>query len=383
MLALSLLVGVSAVADEARKAPTPKTSPDYVLGPGDAMDITVTSHPGYDRSVTIQPDGKMFYPGVGEVKAEGLTVPQLRQKLLTGLEQTLNHPDLTISLRDIRSAVNRVSVLGAVRAPNVLALMPKWRVTEALAAAGGPAPNADLTRVTITRADQHVMTIDLAPSARSGRAENNVELEPGDLIIVPEGARPTVQVLGEVMHPAQYPLEPGAKAMDALSLAGGPTPNADLAAATISRIGGEGLIKFDLGAVMIGGDLSKNLTLEPGDALYVPQTSRKVYVVGEVGKAGAFPLRGGERLLDALLLASGPTKDADAANTSLIRRGPDGQAVRTKVDLKKLLDSGDVKLNPVVQDGDVVFLPGKKQKRSISDYVNLLFPLTWLRTLGP
>jgi len=264
-----------------------------------------------------------------------------------------------------------------------LELKPKWRVTEALAGAGGPSANADLTRVTITRADQHVLTIDLAPSARSGRAENNVELEPGDLIIVPEGARPTVQVLGEVLHPAQYPLEAGAKLMDALSLAGGPTPNADLTSATISRIGGEGLIKIDLGAVMIGGDLSKNLTLEPGDALYVPATSRKVYVVGEVGKGGAYPLRGGERLLDALLAASGPTKDADAGNASLIRRGPNGQAVRTKVDLHKLLSDGDVKMNPEVQDGDVVFLPGRKQKRSISDYLNLLYPLTWLWSMGP
>src|SRR5262249_13177921 len=127
----------------AATAQAPKPAPDYVLGPGDAMDVSVTSHPGYDRSVTIQPDGKIFYPGVGEVTAAGLTVPQLREKLLAGLERTLNHPDLTISLRDIRSAVNRVSVLGAVRAPSVLDLKPHWRLTEALAAAGGPAGNAD------------------------------------------------------------------------------------------------------------------------------------------------------------------------------------------------------------------------------------------------
>jgi polysaccharide biosynthesis/export protein len=366
-----------------RAADTPQASPDYILGPGDAMDVTVTSHPGYDRSLTIQPDGKIFYPGVGEVRASGLTVPQLREKLLAGLEETLNHPDLTISLREIRSAVNRVSVLGAVRAPAVLELRPKWRVTEALAAAGGPVANADLSRVTITRADQHVLTVDLAPSAHSGRAENNLELEPGDLIIVPEGARPTVQVLGEVLRPAQYPLEAGAKVMDALSLAGGPTSNADLSGATIARSGEAGLIKIDLGALMIEGDLSKNVTLEPGDAVYVPATSRKVYVVGEVGKGGAYPLRGGERLMDALMAAAGPSKEADLAKASLIRRGPDGQATLTKVDLRKLLSDGDMKMNPALQDGDVLFVPNRRHKRPITDYLNLLYPLTWLRTLVP
>jgi polysaccharide export outer membrane protein len=256
-------------------------------------------------------------------------------------------------------------------------------VTEALAAAGGPAQNADLTRITITRADPHVVTVDLAPSARSGRAENNIELEPGDLIIVPEGARPTVQILGEVLRPAQYPLEVGAKVMDVLSLAGGPTPNADLSGATIARLSGDGLIKIDLGAVMIGGDLSKNLELQPGDAVYVPATSRKVYVVGEVGKAGAYPLRGGERLFDALMAAGGPSKEADGPKASLIRRGTDGQAVLTKIDLRKLLGDGDMKMNPALQDGDVLFVPNRRQKRPLTDYLNLLYPLTWLRTIVP
>jgi polysaccharide export outer membrane protein len=384
MLALSLFAAIPVLAADAPKGvDAPKVPVDYVLGPGDAMDVTVTSHPGYDRSVTIQPDGKIFFPGVGEVMATGLTVPQLRTRLLQGLEETLNHPDLTISLRDIRSAVNRVSVLGAVRAPSVLDLHPKWRVTEALAAAGGPAQNADMSRITITRANQRVITVDLAPSTRSGRAENNVELEAGDLIIVPEGSHPIVLVLGEVMRPSQYPLELDAKVMDALSLAGGPTPNADLSSATISRLGVEGLIKVDLGAVLVGGDLSKNAALQPGDTLYVPATSRKFYVVGEVGKSGTFPLRGGERIMDAVVAAGGPNREGDGSKAALIRRSPNGQAIATKVDLTKLLSTGDVQMNQPLDDGDVIYIPPRKQKRPFSDYINFLFPLTWLRTIVP
>jgi polysaccharide export outer membrane protein len=378
LLSLLLPAAATAVAAEA-----PKAAPDYVLGPGDVMDVTVTSHPGYDRSIIIQPDGKIFFPVVGEVTAAGLTVPRLRETLLAGLETQLNRPDLTISLREIRSAVNRVSVLGAVRSPNVMDLQPRWRIMEALAAAGGPAANADLTRVTVTRANQRVITVDLAPAARSGRAENNLELEPGDLIIVPEGARPTVLVLGEVVKPSSYSLELGSKVMDALSLAGGATPNADLHSATIARLGEEGLIRVDLGAVLISGDLDKNVPLQAGDTLYVPPTSRKVYVVGEVGHSGSFPLRGGERLMDALMAAGGPSKEADMAKASLFRRKADGQASVTKVDLKRLLGNGDMKVNHALEDGDVLFVPNRRQKRPITDYLNLLYPLTWLRSLVP
>jgi polysaccharide export outer membrane protein len=210
-----------------------------------------------------------------------------------------------------------------------------------------------------------------------------VELEPGDLIIVPVGARPTVLVLGEVAKPGQYPLEQGGKVMDALSMAGGATPNADLSGATIARLGEEGLIRVNIGVVLVGGDLSKNTPLQSGDTLYVPPTTQKVYVVGEVGRTGAFPLRGSERLMDVLMTAGGPSKEADLANGSLIRRNPDGKAVATKVDLRKLLSDGDMQTNAVMQDGDVVFVPGRRQKKSLTDYLGLLYPLTWLRTLVP
>jgi polysaccharide export outer membrane protein len=345
------------------------------------VDISVTSHPGYDRSVTIQPDGKIFFPSVGEVKAAGMTVPQLRERLLAGLDEQLNHPDLTISLREIRSVVKRVSVLGEVRAPNVIDLQPRWRVTEALAAAGGPTDNADLSRVTITRGRQ-VLTLDLAPATRSGRADQNLELEPGDLIIIPEGTRPTILVLGEVLKPGPYSLEQGAKVMDALSQAGGPSANADLRSATISRPGVDGLQAVDLNAILTGGDLSLNVPLVNGDTLYVPPTSRKVYVVGEVGHSGSVPLRGGERLMDALMAAGGPSREADRAKASLIRRKGEADAEITRVDLNKLF-SGEMKQNHALEDGDVLFIPNRRQKRPITDYLNLLYPLTWLRALVP
>jgi polysaccharide export outer membrane protein len=375
-LALSIVSVAAATA-------APPVNPDYVLGPGDVMDVTVTSHQGYDRTIIIQPDGKIFFPAVGEVKASGMTVPQLRARLLAGLEEQLNRPDLTISLREIHSAVNRVSVLGAVRSPNVFDLKPKWRITEALAAAGGPTPTADLSRVTITRGGERVINVDLAKTATSGRAEQNAELEPGDLVIVPEGARPTVLVLGEVTKPGCFSLEQGSKVMDALSLAGGPTTNADLHSATIARLGAEGLIPVDLGTILTSGDLAKNVPLQAGDTLYVPATSRKVYVVGEVGHGDAYPLRGRERVMDALMAAGGPTKEAEIAKASLIRRRPDNQADITHIDLRKILTEGDMKLNVPLQDGDVIYVPNRRVKRPLTDYLNLLYPLTWLRTLVP
>src|SRR5205823_6058007 len=154
----------------------------------------------------------------------------------------------------------------------------------------------------------------------------NVEMEPGDLIIVPVGARPTVLVLGEVAKQGSYALAPGSKVMNALSEAGGPTANADLRGAQIARLGAEGLIKIDLGELLQKGDLSRDIPLQAGDTLYVPAISRKVYVIGEVGKGDAYPLRGNDRLMDALMAAGGPTREADYNKTVLIRRQSNNQA---------------------------------------------------------
>jgi polysaccharide biosynthesis/export protein len=366
-----------------RTAHASEASPAYVFVPGDVLEITVQPQQGYDRTVTIQPDGKIVFPVVGEVVAAGLTVQQLTAALQQGLQAELKRPRVTVSLKEInKGLLRRVSVFGAVKSPGVFELKEQCTVTEMLATAGGPTPVADLRRVTITRADGiKRLVVDLARATRTGEVAENVALEPGDLIILPEGAPQTVLVLGEVAKPGSYDLQGEMRLMDALSMAGGPTTKADLQRVTLTRAGQQKEEVFNLQELLTKGQqasLAANVVLQPGDTVVLPESERKYYVLGEVSKADAYPLKEADRLLDAITAAGGSTHEADLGKVMLIRRDEKGQPVARKIDVKRMMSKGEMGLNEALQQGDVLFIPSKNPKRSVTDFLGLIYPLSGL-----
>src|SRR5437763_16351199 len=85
--------------------------PEYRFAPGDVIDVTVAPQHAFDRTLIVQPDGKISYPVVGQLQAQGMTVAQLSQQLQAGLNRDLVNPRVTISLKELnRQAVPRVSV---------------------------------------------------------------------------------------------------------------------------------------------------------------------------------------------------------------------------------------------------------------------------------
>src|SRR5438094_44186 len=115
-----LALGAPAGADPAVASAPPAT---YCFVPGDVIDIMVPNHMGYDRTLTIQPDGRIQFPSVGEVAAAGLTPAQLAERLQKALNADLVDPQVTVSLKEInKGLLRRVSVLGAVKNPGVFEL---------------------------------------------------------------------------------------------------------------------------------------------------------------------------------------------------------------------------------------------------------------------
>jgi polysaccharide export outer membrane protein len=358
---------------------------DYRFTPNDVIEITVTPQSNFDRTVTVQPDGKISYPIVGQIQVAGLTVAQLAAKLHEGLNRQLVDPQVVVSLKAISpQAAARVSLLGAVFRPGVYEIKPGTTVAEALALGGGPMPHADLRRVTITHADQSVVTADLAQTDRTGRLERNVALQPGDLIVVPEGARTTILVLGEVAKPGSYELQKEARLLDAISLAGGPTPRADLRHVTLARSAGtSGTQTLDLDSLLSGGasaDPACNLPLQPGDTILVGETDQRIYVLGAVARPDSYSIRPNDRILDALVKAGGASPNADLPKAVLVRRGATGQPEPKPLDLKKIMATGDTAANALVRPGDVLYVPDKKIRtgRSILDTALGLLPLASL-----
>lgn len=165
-----------------------------------------------------------------------------------------------------------------------------------------------------------------------------------------------VQVVGQAVRPGTIEMQPGWTLLDVMGAAGGLTPRANPQGATITRK--ETVIKIDLDRLLVKGDKSANLTVEPDDIITIPLLQNRVVVLGLVSRQGPFDLDANARLTDALAAAGGIDIGAAATNRiGIIRLGTDNKPyVVHQVDFRRIL-RGDTAQNVVLQHGDVVYVP--------------------------
>jgi polysaccharide export outer membrane protein len=161
--------------------------------------------------------------------------------------------------------------------------------------------------------------------------------------------RDQVFVLGQVFHPGPFEWRQGITVLELLALSGGMTDRAAPRRALVMRK--SVATPVDLQKLM-GGDISLNATLSPGDVLVVPDNTGKVLIVGEVNKPGYVTLVGDEKILDVITQAGGPTLSAAPEQISVLREGQP-----LKPNLEALLRNGKLDENVPMQPGDIVYVP--------------------------
>lgn len=265
----------------------------YILGPEDVIEVSVFENENVSRVVTIRPDGMISLPLIGDVQADGLTPEQLRERLGTLLSFYIKNPKVAVIVREFRRV--RVSVLGQVTRPGIYELRQGATVLDAVAAAGGLTETATLGEAKLVRGQAPPMVIDLERLLLQGEFSLNQRLQSGDSLIVPDDLASRVYVLGEVAKPGVLPLRSALTALQALSLTGGATRRALLNRAYIirrtagsSQGGSETIalpaivvvrqssptvqiIPVDLPKVIREGDVARDVLLQRGDVLYVPE----------------------------------------------------------------------------------------------------------------
>jgi polysaccharide export outer membrane protein len=167
-----------------------------------------------------------------------------------------------------------------------------------------------------------------------------------------------VTVLGRVLTPGVLKFERPPELLEALARAGS-LPVLDKQA-TLTRCaifrGRDRVIWVDLQRLLNRADLSYNIRLKPNDLVYIPDSfDTLVYVMGEVGKPGAYRLTPDMSLMDALAQAGGPNEDANAEEISLYRPG---REATDKAPMKSIL-TADRKVNYALEEGDVIYVPKK------------------------
>lgn len=169
------------------EAPAIGESKPYTLGKEDILTITVQNQPEFTGRYIIGPDGKIQYSYAGDITAEGLTKEELKQVLIGKLRKFVKVPMVSVSIAEYHSKV--VYILGEVGRPGKYPMKgDTLYLRDAVVDAGLPTRAAALRRVYIFKADVEPVTykkVDLFKVLYRGRPKDNVNLVPGDIVVVP------------------------------------------------------------------------------------------------------------------------------------------------------------------------------------------------------
>ena len=266
---------------------------DYVIGSGDVLGIEVFDVAELSREVRVNESGFISLPLIPvKILTKGLTTYQLQDKLaeLLQVNGLVTNPLVTIVIKEQHS--QPITVIGAVKMPQVIQSVHQMTLLEALSQAGGITDDAG-SNILITRAAQvagpdvpgaapaaqpMAITIDLNDLLDSGDAKYNIPLVGGDVVSVPRAG--IVYAVGALQHTGGFVMQSDRQQMTVLkiiSLTGGLAPTAKPHDAIILRQDGGGVdrrqVPVDLSKIL--ALKSEDVALQRGDILYVPDSAGK------------------------------------------------------------------------------------------------------------
>jgi len=202
------------VVSEPPPQPAPPPSEDYHVGPGDILFVNVAGRPELG-SATVGSDilgsridgkGRLHLPLVGSVEVTGLTVEQIQQRLQEKFATYLQDPWVVVEIAEYKS--QPLYLLGQLKAAGTYYMDRPMTLLQGLSLGGGLLDTANLRGARLIR-DDHSLPVDIFGLVEKGEAAQNVWLQPGDSIYVPDDKNQNVFVFGAVKKPGSVPMPNG------------------------------------------------------------------------------------------------------------------------------------------------------------------------------
>jgi polysaccharide export outer membrane protein len=182
LLALVVSLAVSLAGQQLQ------SRPKYHILPTDVIEIRFRYTPEFDQTVTVQPDGNIFLNVVGEIYVSGSTVEQARQLVLSKAGERLNQPEVTLVMKDFHRPY--FAVAGLVEHPGTFEMREDTTAMQAVLLAGGFKENARPSQIVVFRKinsdTAEVKLINLNNIRHAGQLEQDIALQSGDMLLVPE-----------------------------------------------------------------------------------------------------------------------------------------------------------------------------------------------------
>ncbi len=325
----------------------------YVIGPGDNIIISLWGRVQQEWNLTVDREGQVFIPKVGEIPAWGITLDAFKERLDTHLSKVYTGYERRVTLGKIRTI--KVFVYGEVHSPGGYAVSALSTLFNALYMAGGPTDNGSFRRIKLIR-DRETTPIDLYDFLIEGDKSCDVSLLSGDVIFVPL-AGPQATVRGEVRRPGIYELLGHETVSDLIELAGGPTADAYLGRLMLDRIGDDDSRKvIDLDFTGVDRE---DMPLADGDDLSVFSVYQMrhniVWVNGMVKHPGTYERADSMRVSDLIDKGQLLPNRVFLDRADLYRRHRDGRMEIIAVDLEAAM-SGDSTHDALLSDLDSLYI---------------------------
>jgi protein involved in polysaccharide export with SLBB domain len=377
----------------AENVPTPT---NYVFGPGDEIIVTLWGETELTQDVFVSKNGDITIPNVGVINVNGLSMGELKSRLLDKFSQVYSSlktgkTNLTISTGQLRSV--KVYILGEVSKPGGYVLPALSSAFTALYYSGGPRINGTLRDVKVLRGGKTVANIDLYDYLIKGDQSEDIRLQDEDIIFIPPAGK-RVAITGSIFRPAIYELKKGEKLDDLLKYAGGLNFDAYYQRVHINRVIPfaqrskylYNILSLDLNFNSVNDLENSNYTLEDGDVVNILSVNDRpqniVSIKGDVKKPGDYELTSPQMTIrDLIYRADTLYPDAFLDKAVLIRTLPSEKKQIIPFNLKKALD-GDPSNNYVLENRDEVQIYNQDQfqpTRSVEIYGAVKNPGTYTR----
>lgn len=329
------------------------TPMNYVLGPGDELQISVYGVQEYNASLPVSVEGKITIDYVGQIAVSGMSIEAASQKIKAAIARVYStvrsgQSQVSVSLGQIRTI--KVTIVGG-KQPGNYSISSLATVYNALHLAGGPGKNGSYRNIELIRNNKVYKNIDIYRFLVKGDQSDNVSLKENDVIRIPAYSQRVI-VEGEVKRPGVFEMKKGEKFSDLLNFASGFNEFAYTASVNVTQKTGKEFKVHDINE-------SEYNSYQPqsGDVFRITKIlnrfENRIKIEGAVFRPDYYSFTEGMRISDLITRAEGLKEDAYSKRARIIRLKTDLTTEIVNVDLGAAL-AGDLSADIELKREDVI-----------------------------
>jgi protein involved in polysaccharide export with SLBB domain len=335
-----------------QKALDAKAPENYKLGPGDEISISIWGFNEFSETLEVDARGYISPSSYGRIYVKGLTFKNMRSLLKNKFSTFFDMQNSEIDVSLSYSKVITVNIVGEVYNPGSYVIPSINTAFNALISSNGPTQIGTVRNIYIKRNGKTVDSLDVYKFLFDPEKSHDIYLQDGDYLFVPP-AKNLIEISGAVNRPYTYEAKDNESVSDMVRYAGGFSAKAYRDIITLKRLDYNDMRVFDVHSNDFDSESVYN-----GDELIVNHISNKlsnvITINGNIGVAGEYEYKNGEKLLELLNRAKCISQKTFLEKVYIIRLNSDRTKSHIAINLESILEDETHSDNILMQEYDIV-----------------------------